>query len=113
MQERRQAPRIFEETGIMVKIQSAPDAREIEGKSLPFNPRDISLEGLQLKVDCPVPVGSLLELKVMFNDHPDKFWHTGNVIWNNEATHMVGVKFNLADNPQYISWKEAISRLFA
>ena len=111
MNERRQAPRINAETNILVKIQSAPAARYLEGKSLPANSTDISLGGLCMQVVLPIPVGALLELKITFQDSSERFWLTGIVVWNNPRTSTVGIRFNMADNPQLNAWKQAISRL--
>jgi len=113
MQERRLRPRITEAVGITVKIQSAPQARNLEGKDLLFNSEDISLEGLQLSVETPVPVGALLEFKIIFNDSPINYWHTGNVVWNDASSKKIGVKFNITENPQYTLWKDAVSKLIA
>ena len=64
-----------------------------------------------MHVVIPLPVGTLLELKISFQDSSERFWLTGNVVWNNPKTRMAGIQFNLADNPHFYAWKQAISRL--
>lgn len=121
MSERRQTSRAEEKLDITVKVESAPEVRELEGKIFHTSSIDISLGGLQLIVDVPVPVGAQLELKVIFDYSSQNYWHKGIVMWEDEwlsdnmiekSLYKIGVQFNTLDNPQFHSWRAAISELF-
>ncbi len=81
MSERRLYPRLKKQTSVTVKVQSAPDARELEGKSFPCYSVNVSLNGLLLSVDNDVPVGSYLELYIQ----SEKCWHAGTVVRTSEV----------------------------
>lgn len=119
MTELRQNPRIPEQAEISVRIESAPEMKNLEGRVFNSNSVDISLGGLQMQVEFPVPVGAALELKVTFHDSAKTYRHKGLVIWDDELDplgiqppmHKVGVQFNTLDNPQFFAWRAAISEL--
>lgn len=119
MTELRQNPRIPEQAEISVRIESAPEMKDLEGRVFNSNSVDISLGGLQMQVEFPVPVGAALELKVTFHDSAKTYRHKGLVIWDDELDprgiqppmHKVGVQFNTLDNPQFFAWRAAISEL--
>ena len=116
MPERRLYPRLKKQTSVTVKVQSAPDARELEGKDLPCYSVNISLNGLLLSVDNDVPVGSYLELYIQ----SEKCWHAGTVVWTSEVqkdnpeqqiAYFVGIEFNSVKSPQSNAWRSAILKL--
>lgn len=116
----RLEPRIPEKTNVTVVIESAPAAPELEGMMFPSSSVDISMHGLLLIVSLPVPVGTQLELRVMFSHLTIDYWHTGEVVWdqfwpgntvNAEHLRLIGIHFTTRDNPQYYSWRTAIRDL--
>src|SRR3989338_6130912 len=119
MPDLRQNPRIPENADVSVRIESSPEARNLEGRVFISNSIDISLGGLQMTVEFPVPVDAALELKVTFHSSSRTYWHKGTVIWDDELgsrgkeqkMHRVGVEFNTLDNPQFFAWRAAISEL--
>src|SRR3990172_2215542 len=119
MTELRQNPRIPERAEISVRIEYAPEMKDLEGRVFNSNSVDLSLGGLQMLVEFPVPVGAALELKVTFHDSAKTYRHKGLVIWDDEMDplgpqqpmHKAGVQFNTLDNPQFFAWRAAISEL--
>ena len=120
MYEHRCDPRIEEHADVSVKIQSAPQARGLEGRVFPFHTEDVSLSGLRLDVDIPVPIGALLELEIMLHNSSMKYRHIGNVVWTNgiddddledDSWHEMGIKLHTQSNPQFDSWATAVSNL--
>ncbi|OGT73616.1 MAG: hypothetical protein A3I78_06475 [Gammaproteobacteria bacterium RIFCSPLOWO2_02_FULL_56_15] len=119
MSDLRQNPRIPENADVSVRIESSPEARNLEGRVFISNSIDISLGGLQITVEFPIPVDASLELKVTFHSSSKTYWHKGIVIWDDELDshgkeykmHRVGVEFNTLDNPQFFAWRAAISEL--
>ncbi len=120
MNEHRRDPRIKEHADVSVKVQSAPEIRELEGRIFPFHSEDVSLSGLRLDVDIPVPIGALLELEIMLHTSSMKYRHLGNVVWadaidddnlEHGCWHEMGIKFRTQSNPQFDSWAKAVSNL--
>lgn len=115
MEERRNYPRAQEIADVTVRVQSSPEATELEGTEFSCQSSDVSLEGVMLWIDIPLRIGSFLELVIIFNDSTEKYWHTGNVVWVNEGIEFpgyhTGIKFDTIDNPQFSSWQERISKL--
>lgn len=109
--ERRREPRINAATHLRVKIQSAPGAHDLEGRIIPTKSMDISIGGLCMKLEFPLPAHSLLELQITFLDTSERFLLTGTVIWNDPKTHIVGIQFNLANYPRLDAWKQAFARM--
>jgi hypothetical protein len=116
MQERRSHPRVQQAAIVTVIVQSAPETPDLEGKVFPCRLKDVSLGGIKLWVDVPVPIGALLELEIVFNHSPERYHHTGNVVWVWEGEGLtdwqnVGIKFNISAYQQFNIWESAISRL--
>ena len=116
MSERRLYPRLKKQTSVTVKVQSAPDARELEGKSFPCYSVNVSLNGLLLSVDNDVPVGSYLELYIQ----SEKCWHAGTVVRTSEVqkdnleqqkAYFVGIEFDSETSSRSDAWRLAISKL--
>ncbi len=120
MQEYRNDPRVQEDADVIVKIQSSPGAHELEGRVIPCHSTDVSTSGMQLSVETDAPVGTLLELEIMFSQTQHKFRHMGNVVWNREAKNdsrfndrnrHIGIRFDTASNPQFQSWRSQVADL--
>jgi len=120
MTEQRKEPRIPEETNVTVVIESAPGAPDLEGMVFPSSSVDISLQGMMIIVENPVPEGSLLELRIMFSHLTMDFWHQGVVIWDREWSgnetggkplHKIGIQFDSRNNPQFNSWHTTVDKI--
>ena len=120
MHEHRSDPRIEEHADVYVKVQSAPEIRNLEGKIFPFHSEDVSLYGLRLDVDIPVPIGALLELEIKLHNSSMKYRHMGNVVWSDATEdddaeqgywHDMGIRLNSQSNAQFDSWSAAVANL--
>ena len=120
MSEHRRNPRIDEHADVAIRIRTAPEAQGLVGKVFPSHSEDVSLSGMRLDVDIPVPIGALLELDVVLHNSPKKFKHLGNVVWANVVDddnlesgcgYEMGIMFHLVSNPQFDSWISAVSDL--
>lgn len=116
MNEHRGDARTQEHANVAVRIRTASEAQGLVGKVFPSHSKDVSLSGIRLDVDLPVPVGALLELDIVLHNSPRKFRHTGNVIWTNlvedeHLRHEMGIMLHIGANPQFDSWFNAVSNL--
>jgi PilZ domain len=120
MYEHRSDPRIEEHADVYVKVQSAPEVRGLEGKVFPFHSENVSLYGLRLDVDIPVPIGALLELEIKLHNSAMKYRHLGNVVWIDAVDdedleqghwHDMGIRLQAQANAQFDSWSAAVSNL--
>ena len=120
MYEQRSDPRIEVHSDVNVKVQLAPETRDLEGKSFPFQSEDVSVYGLRLDVDIPVPIGALLELEIKLHNSAMKYRHMGNVVWADAVDdgnpedgcwHDMGIKLHTKSSPQFDSWATAVSTL--
>lgn len=120
MNELRKFTRAQVKADVNVTVRSAPGAADIEGQTFQFQTVDASYEGMQLHLDTDVPTGSLLIMKTVFDDDPDKTYvNEGYVVWeikriNNDSgqkpSNTIGVEFNVFANPEYNDWTAAISK---
>ena len=120
MREHRVTTRIEEHTDVSVKFQSSPEERSLEGKVYPFHSLDVSLHGVRLEVDIPVPIGALLELEIRLHNTRKRYRHVGDVVWadaiydddmEDSNLHDVGIRFHTNTNPQFDSWTRAVAAL--
>ncbi len=122
MHELRHDTRIEEYADVSVKFQSSPIARNLEGRVFPSHSLDVSLHGMRLELNAPVPIGALLELEVRLHNSRTRYRHVGDVIWAEEIDeeeddemprnlHDVGIRFHAHANPQFSSWATAVSHL--
>jgi PilZ domain-containing protein len=115
MNEHRREPRSEEQADVSIRIQSAPDAQDLEGKIFKSQSEDVSLSGMKLILDNHVPVGALLTLEVALNNSDIKYELVAKVVWADTADdgseREMGVILHIETNPLADSWKDAISTL--
>ena len=118
MSESRKEPRIEEHADVSIRVRTAPEATNLEGKVFPSHSEDISMSGMKLCVDMPVPVGAVLDLEVMLKNSPLTYEMIANVIWadsnddeESESNGEVGVILNINSNSQKASWNAAVAEL--
>jgi len=113
---KRQSPRFEERDKITVTVLSSPDSPEIEHKKFHCWTQDLSESGLKFKAHSHVPIGSLVNVEILFLSDGEVFRHVGKVMWEQEfddngvMTSELGIKFTkmLGDGNQLESWKAAI-----
>ena len=117
MHERRNHPRLQKAAVVTVIVRSAPEATDLEGRIFPCRLQDVSLGGVKLWVDIPVPVGVLVELEIVFGHSSEIYQHAGTVVWvwGGEGLtewHNIGIRFNTLSSLQFSSWESVLSELF-
>jgi hypothetical protein len=122
MIEQRKSPRVQEKANVTVRVQSSPNAPELEGRVFSCYSSDVSFEGIQMCVDIDVPCGFILELEIIFSNSSEKHWQMGYVIWRDGSIdeslgegdwYNIGVGFDIFINPQFSSWKTTVLNLLA
>ncbi len=117
MNEHRREPRTEEQADVSIWVRTAPEAEDLEGRIFPSQSEDISMSGMKLSVDVPVPVGAILDLEVMLRNSPIKYEMIANVVWSDEEKQdqgtglEMGVILNIQSNSQLASWNAAVSDL--
>jgi PilZ domain-containing protein len=117
MNEHRRETRTEEHADVSIWIRTAPEAEALEGKVFPSQSEDISMSGMKLNVDAPVPVGAILDLEVMLRNSPIKYEMIANVVWADEENiedkhgRDMGVILNIQSNSQLALWNAAVSDL--
>jgi len=120
MNEHRREPRTEEQTDVSIRIRTAPDAEALEGKVFPSRSEDISMSGMKLNVDTPIPIGAILDLEVMLRNSPIKYEMIANVVWadtfdendiEQKSGSEVGVILSIQSNSQLALWNAAVSDL--
>lgn len=120
MTEKRSDPRIAEDADVEVKIKSAPEVKNIEGKTFLCQTADVSMRGVQLKSNVDIQIGTILEIDIIFKQASKNYIHVGNVVWKTESNddgaegetyYNVGIRFNEMSNPQSNDWIKAVTNL--
>lgn len=120
--EQRRQPRIDERADAKIRIQSAPGSPDLEGRVINCSALDLSVTGIRLTLDAPVPEWSLLELEITLKKFPTNYWFTGTTVWTlakhgersgAEKHYQIGVRFDIANNPMAESWRKALKGLQA
>jgi hypothetical protein len=111
---RRAYPRISEEAEAIIKVLTAPEDQELEGRLLSGVTLDVSTCGLQLHGNAPIPVGSILEIDVVWKRPTKTIQHIGRVVWlkeNEDDAHSCnfGVKFIRTPDSSLAAWRAIIS----
>lgn len=72
---------------------------------------DISANGLQVRMDQPVPVGAILRLCAQFTDNRKSLYLVGEVKWLREERGSWSIGFNLFESEQtdIMAWKQLIA----
>lgn len=108
-QERRIETRLQEEVTIFVEMM--PQDEQSQPTVIICNSIDLSANGLQVQLDDPVKIGTILRLCVDFHDNEDPIYLIGEVKWTTEkdAQHFVGFELYDAENSNIIDWKHLIA----
>ncbi len=96
--ERRTSERFDQKGYIKVLITKSHNV-SIAGREFSCKICDISSGGLQMFVHTNIPIGTIVELRVVFTDPPAEFKHTASVAWlkenteNSINTYRIGIGF--------------------
>lgn len=113
----RLEPRILRETTIFVETYSSPSGETKAPNIVISKTLDLSANGVQVIMDHPIPMGSILQLGVDFGGQPPRFHLIGEVRWV-KKTHspqhfLVGFKLLDSDDCHIEDWKRQIASLLA
>jgi hypothetical protein len=112
----RIAPRVETDTTIFVELQAASKANATEADIVICKTLDLSLTGLQVALDKPVPTGSILRLCLDISEY-DPLFIVAEVVWQQfdaatGETH-VGFKILPSNGTDYAAWEAAMAEIFA
>jgi hypothetical protein len=117
--DRRGHPRVDAAADVEIVIDSAPGVAELEGKSLLCSTGDISLRGVRLLTEVPLPVNSYLKLRIRLPRQTERYRQAGKVVWCRPlrdpaggAAHHAGIEFSLTASPDFDAWRVGLLRLF-
>jgi hypothetical protein len=118
MSERRGQRRIAEVANVEIVIDAAPGVPGLDGTVFPCRTADVSLRGVRLQVDRFLPVNAYVKLSVKFPRNPERFRHTGRVVWCRKAgeadgdRYYAGIEFRPGAAGEFDEWRFAILKLF-
>lgn len=109
--DRRSEMRLDEQATVFVECLAAdPDSTE-PGSIVLCQAKDVSASGLQVFMDQPVPIGSILRLCTHFREGADDLFLVGEVRWLRQEVEGYWIGFQLYDSDQtdIVSWKHALA----
>ena len=113
----RLEPRILSEITIFVETYSTPSGDQHLPNIVISKTLDLSANGVQVVMDHPVPVGSILQLGVDFGGQPPRFHLIGEVRWvrktENSRHFLVGFQLLDSDDCHIEAWKHKIASLLS
>ncbi len=111
--ERRSEERLDESVTIFVERYSAEFDNSRPAKIIVCKSIDISANGLQIRLDQPIPVGSILRLCAQFGSGRRSLYVVGEVKWERREEGLYCIGFVLFDSEQtdIILWKQLIADL--
>jgi Tfp pilus assembly protein PilZ len=113
--DRRDSPRIPDNSSVAVTVISAPAAPELEGQTFFCIAANISEGGLMIRVGIPVPHGSTIEMRVAFQQPVRSFDIVGKVAWVDphgiagRGFH-IGIEFVSGKGRDLEVWREVVNR---
>ena len=115
MENRRIHERLHEQNSVAVRVLTAPDETSLEGKTYFCTTEDLSTGGVRFNVSVPVPVGTVLELRVAFSQPISAYRHIGKVVWVKEAPNQVppysvGVEFTDTAPNDVAVWEKLVDQ---
>lgn len=110
--ERRGETRLDERAAIFVERVAAEHDNSQPADIAICSSLDISANGLQVRMDKPVPIGSILRLCAQFRDNRRSLYLVGEVKWLREEDGQYCIGFALFESEQtdIIAWKELIAQ---
>lgn len=110
--DRRGETRLGEHAAIFVERLAAEHDNSLPADIAICSSVDISANGLQVRMDKPVPVGSILRLCAQFRDNRRSLYLVGEVKWVRHESGQYCIGFALFESEQtdIIAWKELIAR---
>lgn len=110
--ERRSEERLGEGVTILLERHAAEYDSTQSAKIVVCRSLDISANGLQVRIDEAIPVGTILRLCAQFRSGRESLYVVGEVKWVRAEQDLYCVGFALYDSEQtdIVAWKELIAR---
>ncbi len=111
MKERRQHRRIPHRIRVIIEANSLSDPEAASTEQWVCETRDISLTGLCIYSDAPLPLNTQLYLTIVFEDSQASFNLLGNVVWcvrdNQNAAYRAGIHLLLLPGKRS-AWRNCV-----
>lgn len=109
--ERRSEQRLGEGVTIFVERYAAEFDNSRPASIVLCKSVDISANGLQVRMDQPIPIGTILRLCAQFRSGRQSLYVVGEVKWQRREDDVYCIGFALFESEQtdIIAWKEAIA----
>ncbi|MDB6062618.1 MAG: hypothetical protein JWM78_2721 [Verrucomicrobiaceae bacterium] len=110
--ERRSESRLDEGVTILVERYAAEYDSSRPATIVVCRSLDISANGLQVRIDQSIPVGTILRLCAQFRSGRESLYVVGEVKWLRAEDDLYCIGFALYDSEQtdIIAWKELIAQ---
>jgi hypothetical protein len=109
--EKRSELRLEDEVAVMVETCSSPDGKEQPTKIVISRTVDVSANGIQVVMDRPLSLKSMLQLCVEVG-HDRRFFLTGEVMWVMETEeskrYLTGFQLLVSEQTDILGWKTYI-----
>ncbi|MBT7333625.1 MAG: PilZ domain-containing protein [Gammaproteobacteria bacterium] len=108
-------PRLISEDRLFLQILQCKDQPSLTGTTLACTTVDMSMSGLQLKTNQPLPLGSTLEIWIDVAMHPSKFFLTGEVRWTRptmshddkgDELYFIGIQLKTGTATDLLNWRD-------
>ncbi|HUH38589.1 MAG TPA: PilZ domain-containing protein [Spongiibacteraceae bacterium] len=109
--ERRTETRLHQQATVYVEVQASDYGDATPPRVVVCNSVDISANGLQVRMDDPLPVGTILRLCAEFHDAREPLYLVGEVRWLRQETEGYAIGFSLfeADQSDISGWKSLVA----
>jgi hypothetical protein len=109
--ERRSEQRLDESATIFVERYAAEYDNSRQASIIICKSVDISANGLQVRIDQPIPIGTILRLCAQFRSGKRSLYVVGEVKWQRREDDLYCIGFALFESEEtdIIAWKELIA----
>jgi hypothetical protein len=112
---RRADMRLGTALAVFVEVRAADPVEGTPAEIVACSGVDLSAGGLQVELDRPLPVGSILRLGADSRGHAPVMYVVGEVRWSRQTPqgHAAGFSFFDSDGTDIIAWKKFIAEQLA
>ena len=112
---KRGEARIYSEVTVFVETFSAPSGEALNNNIVISKTLDMSANGIQVVMDRPIHLGSVLQMCVSFGGDEERFYLVGEVRWvakSEDNEHfLVGFMLLESDKSHIENWKHKVSAM--
>lgn len=110
--ERRFELRLTEHATVFVERMAAAYDNSQPADIVICNSIDVSASGMRVRMDNPIPAGTILRMCAQFEDDRQPLYVVGEVKWQRREAAQYCIGFELFDSEQtdITTWKESIGR---